>query len=236
MELLGKLSLWIHIFAGIVTLIIGPVALFYNKNNRLHKAFGKAFFYAMCVVVVTSVIAFFKHPGVIFFQFLLGVAVLVGYHIIRGVRTILFMKGLKKPTSFDIKWAWLVIVSGITMFAAAGYYYMQGANIAYSILFTFFGIGSVADGRHYLRLLQVPSLDKRFWFQLHISSMFGAFTASTTAFAVNAADFAPWYIQWFGPTILLIPLQIYLMRQRKVTKKDLGNPFAEKQKGKVAVA
>lgn len=228
MEFLGKLSLWIHIITGVVTLIAGPIALYYNKNNRLHKLAGKVFFYAMCIVVATSILAFFKRPTVIFFQFLLGIGILVGYHTIRGVRAILFMKGVKTPTSFDTQWGWMAIASGLAMMGAAVYYYLQGVNIAFPILFGVFGLGSFVDGRYYVRLLNVENLDKRFWFQLHLNSMFGAFVASTTAFAVNAADFAPWYIQWFAPTIIMIPLQIHLMRQRKVTKKDLGSPFEPK--------
>jgi hypothetical protein len=46
--------------------------------------------------------------------------------------------------------------------------------------------------------------------QLHLSTMLGAFTASTTAFTVNVApEFMPWWAQWFGPTMMLLPLQFY---------------------------
>ena len=37
MEFLGKASLFIHILAGVSTLIAGPIALFYNKQNKKHK-------------------------------------------------------------------------------------------------------------------------------------------------------------------------------------------------------
>ena len=227
MEFFGKINLWIHIIAGISTLVAGPIALFYNKNNQKHKLIGKVFFYAMTVVVVTSIIAFFRNTDVIFYQFLLGISILVGYNILRGVRAIQFMKSIKSPTAFDIQMSWAALFTGFVMLAAAVYYYFKGANIAFSILFGVFGMLVLMDGRQSLKLLKVENLDKRWWFRLHLDSMFGAFIASTTAFAVNAADFAPWYIQWFGPAVILTPLQIYLHRLRKVTKKDLGSPFAK---------
>ncbi len=229
MEVLGNVSLWIHIAAGIITLIAGPIALFYNQNNEKHKLVGKIFFYAMVIVVITSVTGFIKRPTVVFFQFLLGISFLVSYHIVRGIRGIRFMKGNLAPSTFDRNWGWMAIISGTVMMGAAIFYYIKGANIAFVILFGVFGFASMLDGRFFLRLLKVPNLDKRFWFQLHLNSMFAAFIASTTAFAVNAADFAPWYIQWFGPTIIMIPLQVYLMRKRKLSKKDLGSPFDGKE-------
>ena len=109
MEVLGNVSLWIHIAAGIITLIAGPIALFYNKNNEKHKLVGKIFFYAMVIVVITSVTGFIKRPTVVFFQFLLGISFLVSYHIIRGIRGIRFMKGNLTPSSFDRNWAWMAL-------------------------------------------------------------------------------------------------------------------------------
>ncbi|MEO1260385.1 MAG: hypothetical protein AAFZ15_16430 [Bacteroidota bacterium] len=227
MEFLGKLSLFIHIVVGISTLIAGPIALFYNRNTKKHKIAGKVFFYSMAVVVITSFTGFIKHPTVIFYQFLLFIGILVGFHIIRGFRAIFFMKGSLQPTFFDRQWAWMAIISGILMLGTAAYHLTTEAHIAFPILFGVFGLGSLADGRYFLRLLSVQKLDRRWWFQLHINSMFAAFMASTTAFAVNAASFAPWYIQWFAPTLILLPLQLYLLKKRKVSRKDLGNPFAE---------
>ena len=56
--------------------------------------------------------------------------------------------------------------------------------------------------------------------------MIGAFIASTTAFTVNiGGDYLPWYLQWFGPTIALLPLQFYwgrkLKNQMKGTQKQV---------------
>lgn len=220
MEILGKISLFIHIVAGISTLIAGPIALFYNKQNQKHKTAGKIFFYAMSIIVVTSLVGFLKYPNLVFYQFLLGIALLVGYNLTKGIRTIGFMKG-KNPESWDIRTAEGAILTGTLMLGAAGWYLTQNTNIALPILFSVFGLAIISDGIRYRKILLRKEVDSRLWFKLHISAMFGAFIASTTAFTVNTADFLPWYLQWFGPTLLLTPIQILLLKQRKLMSKDL---------------
>lgn len=222
MELLGNFSYIIHIIAGGLTLIAGPIAILCNRNPKLHRLAGKVFFYAMSIVVVSSVIGFVKHPEAEFYRFLLGLSVLVGYNILRGVQAIQFMKGAK-PSSFDNGMVWLVGVTGAVMMFAAVWYLGQNVSIAISILFAVFGLFTMLDACEYRRYLDVPyQLDKRWWLRLHVLSMFAALIASTTAFTVNAAHYLPWYLQWFGPAILFQPFAIYFMKSRKLRKRDLG--------------
>jgi hypothetical protein len=61
------------------------------------------------------------------------------------------------------------------------------------------------------------------WIRLHTSTMLGAFTASSTAFTVNAAPFLPWWAQWFGPTLILLPIQFYF--GKKLKKKSVIEPI-----------
>jgi len=78
LEFLGELFRFIHIIAGASTLVTGPIAIFYNfRDPRKHRIVGKAFYYAMLVVVVSAILGFFKHPDKVFFQFLLGLSLLV---------------------------------------------------------------------------------------------------------------------------------------------------------------
>ena len=219
METLGFLSFVIHIAAGSLTLLAGPVAIFYNfKHPRNHRLAGKIFFYAMLVVCATAVAGFLKHPERVFFQFLMGIAALVLVSIVRGVRAIRIMKG-GAVTAFDLGYQSFMGLTGIAMLCLGTWHLQAGTGAVLSILFFVFGLASIADGagnlRYYLRPAAVHALD---WYHLHVRSMLGAFTASTTAFTVNAAPFLPWYLQWFGPTLLLMPLQIYfgrILRERK---------------------
>ncbi len=210
MEFLGKIVLIIHIIAGASTLITGPFAIFYNfKDPRKHRVVGKAFFYAMLVVVISAVAGFLKQPDVAFYQFLLGIAMLVLAGILRGVRCIFLMKG-DKVRQFDWAYTILLAVNGLWMLGMAAWHFQQDTMVAIPILFGVFGVGSMADVRRNFKAFgQAASLHRFDWMRLHSSSMLGAFTASTTAFTVNAAHFLPWWAQWFGPTLLLVPLQFY---------------------------
>ena len=139
MELLGKWSLYIHIFAGILTLIAGPIAIFYQGNPKLHRLAGKIFFYAMIIVIITSIAGFLKRPHLIFFQFLLGISMIVAYHITRGVRSILIMKKKRTPGVFDQWINYLFILCGLLMTGKGIWNYLHDGIFAFTILFTVFG-------------------------------------------------------------------------------------------------
>jgi hypothetical protein len=215
MELLTKMHLFLHITAGITTLIAGPIAIFYNfKNIKNHRIAGQIFFYAMLYVCFSAVIGFFRHQDKIFYQFLLGIAVLVLAGIFRGVRAIRLMKG---GTVNNGDWVYTV---GLGVFALwmlwqSMRYAGQPDNLVFAILFGIFGTGAMIDSVKNVRTFSTAGQQHRLdWYRLHVQSMLGAFTASTTAFLVNiASDTLPFYIVWFGPTLALLPLQIYFGRK-----------------------
>lgn len=215
MELLTKIHLFLHITAGICTLIAGPIAIFYNfKNTKNHRIAGQIFFYAMLYVCISAIFGYFRHPNQVFYQFLLGIAIIVLAGIFRGVRAIRLMKG---GTVHGGDWAYTI---GLGIFAiwmlwkAVGYM-GQEKYVAFAILFGVFGVGSMADVISNARMFAAAGQQHRLdWYRMHVRSMLGAFTASTTAFLVNVASEAlPFYIVWFGPTLALLPLQIYFGRK-----------------------
>ena len=216
MELLGKISLFIHIIAGASTLITGPLAIFYNfKDPKKHRLVGKAFFYAMLVVTFSAFIGYFKHPELAFFQLLFGISGLVLCGILRGVRSIYLMKG-GSVLRFDWVYTVALAFNGLWMLGQSLWHFNAGTMVAIPILFAVFGTGSLFDVRTNWRVFSQPELLARIdWMRLHTSTMLGAFTASTTAFTVNAAHFLPWWAQWFGPTLLLVPVQIYFGKKLK---------------------
>jgi uncharacterized membrane protein len=219
LEFIGDLLLSIHIIAGASTLVTGPIAIFYNfRDPRKHRVVGKVFFYAMLIVAISAILSFFKHPDKVFFQFLLGISFLVLAGIFRGVRSIFLMKGAK-VIPFD--WAYTVLIglNAVFMLGMSGWHIYKGTMIAFPILFGIFGFMSATDTwRNYKTFSKPSALHRLDWMRLHLSTMLGAFTASTTAFTVNAAHFLPWWAQWFGPTILLLPLQIYFGRKVKAMR------------------
>lgn len=217
MELFGKISLFVHIGAGVLTLIAGPVAIFYNfKDPRRHRLAGKIFFYAMLVVCTSTWIGYLKRPDMAFFQLLLGISIIVLSGVLRGVRAIRFMKKQAMPGGFDFAYTVLLGLFGMWMAGRALWHFNHGTMVALPILFALFGAMALADTVKNVRLFLRPDVVHRLdWYRLHVSTMLGAFTASTTAFTVNAAHFLPWYLQWFGPTLALLPLQIYFGRKLK---------------------
>ncbi len=219
MEVLAHISLLVHIAAGILTLIAGPIAIFYNfKDARKHRLAGKVFFYAMLVICVTAFFGYLKRPDYVFFQFLLGIAVLVLAGVLRGVRAIRLMQG-GTVQRLDYGYTILLGVFGLWMVGMAGWHGYRGAEVVFPILFSVFGAAALSDTwtnlRSFRRAADMHRLD---WYRLHVGSMLGAFTASTTAFTVNAAHFLPWYLQWFGPTLALLPLQFYFGKKIQAWK------------------
>ncbi|MFN0034728.1 MAG: DUF2306 domain-containing protein [Saprospiraceae bacterium] len=219
LALLAKTLLYIHIVAGASTLVTGPIAIFYNfRDPRRHRMVGKAFFYAMLIVAFSAIMMFLKQPERVFLQFLLGIALLVLAGIFRGVRSIFLMKGAP-VTSFD--WAYTVLLglNAVFMLSMSAWHFAAGTMVAFPILFGVFGMGSAFDTWTNWKTFRNPAaLQPLDWMRLHLGTMLGAFTASTTAFTVNAAPFLPWWAQWFGPTLLLLPLQIYFGRKVKTMR------------------
>ncbi len=208
-----------HIAAGIITLISGPLAIFYNWNNvKAHRRVGKIFFYAMLVVCISSIVTFARHPEVVFYQFLLGLAWVVLAGVTRGVRAIFIMKGaaahwVDKAIFASSAIAGVVMTTyGLQILASKG----MGP---FSVLFCVFGLVGMKDAYNWWRkTADTKSLSALDWLVEHKSSMLGAFMASTTAFTVNVGQALPWYIQWFGPTLLLIPVSIYFGRKIRAKK------------------
>ena len=216
METLTSIHLFLHIAAGVITLIAGPIAIFTNrKYTKLHKIAGKIFFFAMLYVCFSSIIGFFRHSDIIFYQFLLGIGLLVLAGILRGVRALQIRQtGIVKH--FDFAYTILLGITGICMLGMAIWHFSIGTMIAFPILFAVFGIGCLNDTRINYKMFSNPlNYEKTEWLKLHVQTMIGCFTASTTAFTVNTAHYLPWYIQWFGPTLILLPLQFYWGKKLK---------------------
>ncbi len=216
MELLSKLSLYSHITAGVITLIMGILAIIFNRRDvKRHRTVGNIFFYAMLWICISTIFGWLKHINEPFYQFLLGIAAIVFCGIMTGYRAIQFRHGAQ-VNRFDIGLTVFLGISGAIMLLMAAWHFYLGTMIAIPILFNVFGFGALTDTyRNYKRLSSAHLMNAQAWLAVHVSSMLGAFTASTTAFTVNAAHFLPWYLQWFGPMLLLLPLQIYWARQLK---------------------
>ncbi len=101
------------------------------------------------------------------------------------------------------------------------HHFLAGTVIAIPVLFAVFGLMCLDDTANNWKVFRAPAaLHRLDWMALHKTTMLGAFIASTTAFTVNAAHFLPWYLQWFGPMLLLTPLQVYFGRKLKNMRRN----------------
>ena len=130
----------------------------------------------------------------------------------------------------NLEWSYTTVLglNGMWMLGMAAWHFNEGTMVAIPILFSVFGTMSMFDVRQNWRVFSQPQLLKRLdWMALHTSTMLGAFTASTTAFTVNAAHFLPWWAQWFGPTLLILPLQFYFGGKLKKMRQNTRTQVAE---------
>ncbi len=221
----SKIFVFLHILAGCVTLIAGPIAIFYNfKDSAKHRLSGKVFFYAMLFVCVSAVIGFIKQPEVVFYQFLFGISIFVFLQIIIGVRAMLFMKSRAIPTMWDYGVAVLGSLVGLSMVGYAVFKGLQSPDITFPILFGVFGTALLrASVKSLLNLRKFEIRSKNFWYKTHIGNMMGGLMGSTTAFMVNVlGNSLPWFVIWFGPTVVLTPLVIYFVRKLKLNQHSIA--------------
>ncbi len=223
MDNIWNINLILHIAAGTLTLLLGPVAIYTNQQYlQVHRPVGKVFYYAMIFVCASAAFSFARHPNHIFAQFLLGIAVFVWAGLMRGVRALQLMK--RAPVvPWDYVYTGLLALGGLAMVGRSIWLWSMGASIAFPILFMVFGAAALWDVRSNLQFFrQAEQMHRLDWLRVHVLSMVGAFIASTTAFTVNAAPFLPWYLQWFGPTLILTPVQIYFGRRIRLQKTRLS--------------
>lgn len=223
MELLLDLNRALHIITGISTLVAGPVAIFYNfRNPKNHRLAGQIFFWAMMHVTLSAMVGFWRRPEQPFYQFLGLLAMMVLVGTVLGVRAMQIYKG-KTPFWLDRAVLFGHFAVGLAMLALAGFYFLKWQNaLPIAILLTIFGSMTAAGGFAFQKILRhFSTVDRRHFYKLHLTSMLGGFTASTTAFVVQTCHFLPWWLQFFGPTMVLLPVTFYFLNTLNLRKKDL---------------
>ena len=217
MEPFNQLILIIHIIAGGISLVSGPIAMLNQTGNKLHRISGKTFFYAMTVIFVSAIYLSIIHN----LLFLFLIAIFSYYNIAVAYRA-LYLKKLgkgQKPRILD--WSITIIT---TLFHAALIIWGiktvfvdgQSFGIVALIFGTIGGLMNLRDYNHFNKGYK----EKNGWLFVHISGMIGGYIAAVTAFLVNVVSFQPSFVLWLAPTVLLVPFMIYTMKKfrRKFNK------------------
>jgi hypothetical protein len=202
----------LHIVFGGVAFLCAPVALATAKGGKIHRRWGKVYFWAMAGVAVTALILSFALP--IFF--LAMVAVFSFYSAFAAYR-ILYLKDMYKgarPKTVDWLAAVVTVLSSLLLFLmgflrpdlmGVGVIRVGGRTISIvSILFGIIGMRMGLGSIH--GFIKRPG-EKMFWWFGHLRGMIGSYIAAMTAFsAVNLSRWfgAAWWV-WLWPTIVGVP-------------------------------
>ena len=108
MQWIVKISLVLHVVAGVTALFVAPVAMALKKGGQGHRNWGLTFFWAMTVIFITALFL----STVQWSPFLLMIAVFSYYSVFSGYRW-KFLKNLHRGQS--VKWYdWGALVLNVT--------------------------------------------------------------------------------------------------------------------------
>lgn len=187
--------LWLHIAGGTSSLITGLGAMLTTKGSRLHRSFGKIYFWSMTTVFVSAVLLSIGHDKF----FLLMVAFFSYYLTVRGYR-ILYLKGLGKTQSSNwVDWLIIIVAGSFILFLLVWgtYMFIQGESMGIVAL-VFGGIGSTFVVQDIRKFRVAP--ERMHWWYGHIASMGASYISATTAFVVVNIS-----LPTFGWTLWILP-------------------------------
>ena len=224
MDSVIKLLTYTHVLAGILSLIVAPIAMVVRKGASAHRLWGKIFFWSMAWICFSAiVISVYK-----WIPFLLLLAVFSFYASYSGYRA-LYQKQIHLGKG--VKWYdWtMAIVSGAFMlgFIVYGIYLVSTNQLGYfGYLSIGFGIGGSLTVWGELKNYIKPPTDKHNWLFAHLGSMLGGFIASVTAFSTQTMNFLPGAIQWIWPSLVGVPFIILWGRYYR-RKLKAGTPITQ---------
>ena len=203
METAIRLTLWVHVLAGTVALVMAPIALLTVKGGPTHRRWGKVYFWAMALVAATAIVVGLWRS----ILFLVLTAVFSFYAALSGYRVL----SLKRPDLGDRAKALDWVAAGLTLAASALLVilgivkptprFQQLSTVA----IVFGGIGPSFAGLDVWRFLSPPA-DKRAWWYKHMANMIGSYIAAVTAFSVVNFHALPATVRWLWPTMVGTPL------------------------------
>jgi hypothetical protein len=195
--MLINVLLFVHVFAGFVSLLTGMMAFILQKGTPFHIRLGKTYHFSMLIVFLTSVYVSLVKEN----WFLLLVGIFSYYMVQSGLR---FNSYRVKR---DLKWTdpFRVVFYGLS-FAAMIFLGLISltTNTSLAIVLLVFGaIGvSLVALESQVFLFARRTHDHNIFMREHIGRMTGSYIAASTAFLVNNIHFLPPLAIWLGPTAI----------------------------------
>lgn len=211
---------WSHVAAGVVALLVAPVAMAVRKGRGAHARWGRVYYWGMAWIFITTVALTVLRPNV----FLLGVGVLSFYSAFTAVRVLRMKRPeVDRPAAADWAGALLAVVAGAALVGwgvALALGLISAAvpgegRLAFAGLGAFFGVSVLQLGAADLRRFRRPPADRQFWWYHHMGNMLGSYIGAVTAFMVQSVSrwmlaveaLAPFaWVVWVLPTAIGVPL------------------------------
>lgn len=213
METLLRSLAIIHVFAGVLSLVTGAIAIFTEKGRANHKKSGKLYSIGMLVVFITAVaLSAYK-----FIPFLFMLAFLSYYSVFAGVR-ILKLKQLHKeqrPRWYDWFAGIVTAIAGLSFIGYGAYYLIQGNFHPIAFLSVFFGVITISGAYSNMKPFWKKPEHSSFWWFYHLNAMAGSYIAASTAFGVTLSRM----LSINSPLVWVVPTFIGVFLMRRVHKK-----------------
>ncbi len=198
-----------HVLSGLISFLLGIVAMVSKKGGPLHRGVGKGYVLAMAYLFISALLILYF---VRYNFFLMVIAILSFYAAFSGMRA----TKRKEPGTeqwFDWVAAILLLTSGICLLGY-GLWVIFNGNWAMAILSGAFGWLSTASAVRDIRIFrETERKDRMWWWYSHMGSMLGSYIALITAFLVNnmpkwLPEFEHQWIFWILPAVLIVPLNV----------------------------
>jgi hypothetical protein len=215
----------IHGIVGLFAIAIGIVALSVPKRAPLHPWAGRSFMVSMSLAIAIAAPVIVAGNNL----FLIGVGLLVGYHILVAWRLARLKPPMRRPALAD-RWLHPVFALVFLIFAGYGVTKLIAGSMMGLVVVVLSGVGLSAV-LHFFRFMNRADFEQDAWIGEHIRGVAAAFIASITAFAAatgpRLAPGIPEPLLWLGPTLVFTPLFIrlaWLVQRERAAKQAEADP------------
>lgn len=196
MQIINGILLFAHIIFGFIALLSGLVAIIVRKGLKAHKLCGKIFFISMLIVALSAIgISLIKD-----IQFMLHIGIFTLFMDYFGYKAV--SKRANKISFLDVTILLLSAINAVVMLLTLNVILVVFACISLFL--------AVQEALIELKLKQQKKINRKQQLAHHLGMMVGTYTATITAFlVVNIKGNAPYWIVWFLPTLLFVPVIVY---------------------------
>lgn len=200
----------LHVGAGLLCLLLGPVAITAVKGGQRHRRAGLFYIRLMLVMAVTA----FLLLTVRFNAFFFVLAVFSFYLAFSGYRVVRRKRPDRDQSAKSLDWtaALLAMLIGVVSI----YLHLQGRLVGDTAFIVSMLGGTVAIASYDLARFQWPvsssnPQQRHTWLFEHLSKMIGSYIAVMSAFSATVLGFIPEPTRQFWPVAVGLPIMIWVI-------------------------